>query len=103
MRGRRGPRCARTYGQRGSARGESRGTMMAGFRWAWTTRRQLGSGCIGLAVLLRAVVASAVPSPTLDGPITGPGSPFIVASSFNPSDVGYTEVEYFMAGTAAAY
>jgi hypothetical protein len=77
--------------------------MMAGFRWAWTARRHLGSGCIGLAALLHAVVALGVPSPTIEGPITGPGSPFIASTTFNPSDVGYTEVEYFMAGTAAAY
>jgi hypothetical protein len=57
-----------------------------------------------LAVVVQATVASAVaPSPTIEGPVTGPGTPFIASTTFDLSQVGYSEAEYFMAGTAAAY
>jgi hypothetical protein len=60
---------------------------------------------IALALLLSATVASAqVPSPTLEGPITGGhGTPFVAATSFDLARVGYTEEEYFISGTASAY
>jgi len=60
---------------------------------------------IALALLLSGTVASAqVPSPTLEGPITGGhGTPFVAATSFDLARVGYTEEEYFISGTASAY
>jgi len=51
-----------------------------------------------------ATFASAtVPSPTLEGPITGPGTAFIASTSFDLSEVGYTQEEFFISGTATAY
>ena len=46
---------------------------------------------------------SSVPVPTVTGPITGPGKPSIIATSFDLATVGYQEDEYFMAGTATSY
>jgi hypothetical protein len=47
---------------------------------------------------------STVANPTVEGPITsGNGMPFIAATTFDLSQVGYTQAEYFLAGTAAAY
>ena len=61
----------------------------------------------GLAVLIglatATVAAAAVPSPTVEGPITSPGSAFIEATTFDLSEVGYTQEEYFISGTATAY
>jgi hypothetical protein len=59
-----------------------------------------------LAVLLGltpTLAPAAVPSPTLEGPITSPGSAFISSTSFDLSEVGYTQQEYFFSGTATAY
>src|SRR5262245_29004618 len=58
--------------------------------------------------LLTAVVAAAapaqVPSPTLEGPVTGGnGSPFIAATLFDLARVNYTQEEFFISGTATAY
>ena len=46
-----------------------------------------------------------VPSnPTLEGPITGPGSPFVAGTlGLNLADVGYEESEYFVSGMAVSY
>jgi hypothetical protein len=58
------------------------------------------------AALLFALVASAnaqVPSPTIDGPITSPGSAFVAATTFDLATVGYEQGEYFISGTASAY
>ncbi len=45
-----------------------------------------------------------VPSPTVEGPITGgSGSPWINATRFDLSEVGYSQKEYFISGTARAY
>jgi len=42
--------------------------------------------------------------PTLEGPITGgKGMPFIASTTFDLAQVGYTEAEYFISGTATAY
>jgi hypothetical protein len=42
--------------------------------------------------------------PTLEGPITGgKGMPFIASTTFDLAQVGYSEVEYFISGTATAY
>jgi hypothetical protein len=46
---------------------------------------------------------SSVPVPTVTGPITGPGKPSIISTSFNLAKVGYQEDEYFIAGTASSY
>lgn len=51
-----------------------------------------------------AVSASAqVPSPTIEGPITSPGSAFIASTTFDLAQVGYEQAEYFISGTASAY
>jgi hypothetical protein len=44
-----------------------------------------------------------VPSPTVEGPITGPGLPSIIGTSFDLSQVGYSQDEYFISGTATRY
>ena len=45
-----------------------------------------------------------VPNPTVEGPVTGGlGSPWINGTSFALSEVGYSQQEYFIAGTANAY
>ena len=58
-----------------------------------------------LVVTASATIASAVvPSPTVEGPITGGnGTPFVAATSFDLAQVGYTQQEYFISGTASAY
>lgn len=68
------------------------------------------SGQATIDCLVRAINAglggcpSNVPSPTLEGPVSGgSGSPFVAATTFDLAEVGYTQVEYFVAGTAAAY
>jgi hypothetical protein len=45
----------------------------------------------------------AIPNPTVEGPITGPGAPFIQAVGFDLAEVGYSQREYFLSGTASAY
>lgn len=45
-----------------------------------------------------------VPSPILEGPVTGgAGAPFIAATVFDLAQVGYEQAEYFMSGTATSY
>jgi hypothetical protein len=45
-----------------------------------------------------------VPNPKVEGPITGgKGSPWIQSTSFDLSEVGYSQQEYFISGTARAY
>jgi len=60
-----------------------------------------------LAVLLGLTAArlapAAVPSPTLEGPITSPGSAFIASTAFDLTEVGYTQQEYFISGIATGY
>jgi hypothetical protein len=58
-----------------------------------------------IATLLLAASASAqVPSPTVEGPITSPGSAFVGGTTaFDLADVGYEQAEYFISGTANAY
>jgi hypothetical protein len=46
---------------------------------------------------------SRVPVPTVEGPITGPGSPSILGTTFPLSTVGYRQDEYFISGTATSY
>jgi alpha/beta hydrolase family protein len=58
-----------------------------------------------LVVTASATMAAAVvPSPTVEGPITGgSGTPFVAATSFDLAQVGYMQQEYFISGTASAY
>src|SRR5215831_12150750 len=48
-------------------------------------------------------VSAEVPTPTIEGPITGPGSVFLQSTSFDLGQVGYMEEEYFISGPASAY
>jgi hypothetical protein len=42
--------------------------------------------------------------PTIEGPVTGgTGKPFIASTTFDLAQVGYSESEYFISGTATAY
>jgi hypothetical protein len=54
-------------------------------------------------MLLSAVARAAVPVPTVIGPITGPGNPFVASTSINLTPLGYVQEEFFLAGTASAY
>jgi len=48
--------------------------------------------------------AAAVPSPTIEGPVTGGrGKPFLADTTFDLASVGWTEAEYFLSGTATAF
>jgi hypothetical protein len=83
------------------------------------TRRGSIAGCLAAATLIAAVVtarpatagaerppplpSSTVPVPRVEGPITGPGTPAILGTSFSLATVGYQESEYFISGTAASY
>jgi hypothetical protein len=51
------------------------------------------------------VVAHAATSPTVEGPVSGGnGGPLLLGTTFFPlSEIGYEQVEYFIAGTAASY
>src|SRR2546422_4144493 len=54
--------------------------------------------------LTSAVSSAAVPAPTIEGPVTGGlGTPFIAATTFDLSQVGYVQEEYFISGTATAF
>lgn len=68
------------------------------------------NGAVSVACLVQAVAGAltgcqvARPAgPMLEGPITTNGTPFVAAAGFDLGQVGYTQVEYFMAGTAQAY
>jgi hypothetical protein len=57
-----------------------------------------------LLISAATLAAAQVPSPTIEGPITGGlGMPFIAATTFDLAQVGYSEAEYFISGTATAY
>jgi hypothetical protein len=60
---------------------------------------------VALAISVRATPAAAqVPSPMVEGPITGGnGTPFVAATTFDLAQVGYVQEEYFISGTATAY
>lgn len=48
--------------------------------------------------------SSTVPTPAVEGPITGgKGAPFVAATSFDLAQVGYAQQEYFISGRASAY
>jgi hypothetical protein len=55
---------------------------------------------LGLSVTERENV---LPAPTVTGPITGPGSPFVASTSFALAPLGYVEEEFFLSGTATGY
>ena len=55
------------------------------------------------ALVLVSAVSAEVPTPTIEGPITGPGGVFLQSTSFDLGQVGYMEEEYFISGTASAY
>ncbi len=57
-----------------------------------------------LLCVLAAPVFAQVPVPTIEGPVSGgTGAPFIAATTFDLAEVGYTQSEYFVSGTASAY
>jgi hypothetical protein len=57
-----------------------------------------------LSVLMSAMTAAAaVPTPTIEGPVTGGNGIFVQGTAFDPADVGYVEDEYFLSGTASAF
>ena len=50
------------------------------------------------------VSSAPVPTPAIEGPVTGGlGKPFIAATTFDLSQVGYVQEEYFISGTATAF
>jgi len=58
--------------------------------------------CAG-AIALATGTSAQVPSPSIEGPITSPGTAFVAATTFDLAQVGYEEAEYFISGTARAY
>jgi len=70
---------------------------------------RLAAGFVTAVALLSPCVApvtasAQVPRPTIEGPITGGrGTPFVAATSFDLSEVGYVQEEYFISGTARAF
>jgi hypothetical protein len=73
---------------------------------ATRTRRRLAPVALaGIALLLTVRFAAAdVPTPTIEGPVTGGlGAPFIGGSLIDLASVGYMAEEYFISGTATAY
>jgi hypothetical protein len=55
------------------------------------------------ALTFAGAVSAQVPSPTIEGPIAGPGGIWLQSTTFDLAQVGYTEAEYFLSGTARAY
>jgi hypothetical protein len=55
------------------------------------------------APVLPVLPKSTVPTPAVEGPITGPGKPSIISTTFDLADVGYREDEYFISGKATSY
>jgi hypothetical protein len=69
-----------------------------------------GNGQVTVDCLIKGVkdalqgCPSKVADSTLSGPVSGgAGKPFILSTSFDLSQVGYSQVEYLFAGTASAY
>ncbi len=64
---------------------------------------------IGIDCIVQAVNSalggcpSSVPAPQLEGPITGPGTPFVAGTFFDLALVGYVQREYFLSGTARSF
>ena len=56
------------------------------------------------AFLFSAPVSAQVPSPTLEGPVSGgAGIHLLGTTTFDLAEVGYVQTEYFISGTATAY
>ena len=66
-------------------------------------RRTLAALMCAGAMALATSTSAQVPSPSIEGPITNPGTPFVAATTFDLAQVGYEEAEYFISGTARAY
>src|SRR5262245_44929196 len=67
---------------------------------------RLGFARLAAAVSVLTLSANAgaqIPSPTIEGPIMGPGDPFVASTGFDLAQVGYEQAEYFISGTASAY
>jgi Alpha/beta hydrolase domain len=58
---------------------------------------------LSLVLVAAGAAIAQVPSPTIEGPITGPGAPFVQVTSFDLAQVGYVQEEYFLSGTARAF
>jgi hypothetical protein len=57
-----------------------------------------------LLLLVSVTARAAASRPTVEGPITGPGKPFIGSTvTFDLAQVGYQQEEYFISGAATAY
>ncbi len=56
-----------------------------------------------VALVTSLLASRATVAATLEGPITSPGSAFLVSTTFDPGEVGYMQEEYFLSGTASAY
>ena len=70
--------------------------------------RQLGVATLALVSVIAAaappiVAAAEVPSPIIEGPVTGGGEPFIASTTFDLAEVGYEQAEYFISGTASGF
>ncbi|HEY5252138.1 MAG TPA: alpha/beta hydrolase domain-containing protein [Acidimicrobiales bacterium] len=74
---------------------------MAAAVMATTVAAVLPGSTAGASVV--SLPPSSVPVPKVQGPITGPGKPSIISTSFNLATVGYQENEYFISGTATSY
>jgi hypothetical protein len=71
-----------------------------------TLRRILALASLATAVAGAGSPASAgapVPSPAVEGPIAGPGTPFLAATFFDLSLFDWVQEEFFLSGTASAY
>jgi alpha/beta hydrolase family protein len=67
-------------------------------------RRAFAVTSTALALFCATGACAAVPVPTVTGPITGPGTPFVTPpSGLNLAASGFVEQEYFVAGTARAH
>ena len=76
--------------------------IIVGLRRARRLVAVAGIAALALLISAAATVAPAqVPSPMLEGPITGGnGSPSIDSTSFDLAQVGYVQEEFFISGTA---
>src|SRR5262249_55858145 len=70
---------------------------------ACAAMRPSSSAVLAALFLLVGVATAQVPSPQIEGPITGPGTPFVETTSFDLASVGYTQEEFFISGTAHSY
>ena len=55
-------------------------------------------------LVLTRIAAAQVPSPTVEGPVTGgTGFPFFLGTVFDLAPLGYEQTEYFVSGTARSF